>query len=75
MSKQEMPKLYSTLEVIRMLKIGMHRLFYAESLGRIPEARRIGKGRVYTEDDVEMLRQYFAEADIKKASKAKKGRE
>jgi len=51
---------YLLSEVSKMLKVRAHRIVYAVTQGLVPEPRdRFNRVRVFTDEDVERLREYF----------------
>ena len=58
-------KLYVGMkEVVRELKIPRHRIIYALSSGKIPEPGRIQGRRVFTKDDIAVIRAYFQRKEV-----------
>ncbi len=54
-------KLYSLSDVCRMTGVAYYRLYYALQMGKIPEAPKIGRQRVFGADDVERIKTFFAD--------------
>jgi DNA-binding transcriptional MerR regulator len=55
-----MNKLYSTVEVARMLDVGEHRLAYAFRTGKLDCPKlKIANKRVFTHADVRRVAEYF----------------
>ena len=52
---------FGLMEVSRETGIPYWRIIYAEQAKHLPDPMRIACKRVYTEDDVEKIRNYFAE--------------
>lgn len=65
MSEMISEKIYSMAEVCELIGIKYHRLYYAEYIGELPKVKRIGRNRFYTEQDVQVLKKYFANRGAK----------
>ena len=52
-------ELFSFCQVAEKLGVPHTTLYYHTITGKVPPPTRINKARVYTPEDVEMLRQYF----------------
>jgi DNA-binding transcriptional MerR regulator len=61
-----MSKQYSLNDVVRITGVPYYRLYYALYTGQIPEPQKIGRTRIYTEQDVQKLKEHFA---VKEAAK------
>jgi DNA-binding transcriptional MerR regulator len=46
-------------DVVRETGVPYWRLYYAELNGCLPEPKRIGRNRVYTDTDLRRIREYF----------------
>lgn len=57
---------YGLMEVSRETGIPYWRIIYAEQAKHLPDPLRIACKRVYTEDDVEKIRNYFSENEQQK---------
>lgn len=51
---------YVLKEVATLLALPYYKIYYAHYSGQVPEPRKVGKTRIYTEADLERLRRYFA---------------
>lgn len=51
--------MFSISEVARRIGVKRHRITYAHQMGYLPEVPRFQGARVYTEDDVRVVREYF----------------
>jgi DNA-binding transcriptional MerR regulator len=58
-----MSKEYTLNEVARLTGIPYHRIYYGHYTGRIREPKRVGRNRVYTEKDVQRIKEHFAGKD------------
>ncbi len=54
-----MTRLYSTIDVARLLDVAEHRIAYAHRANKLPEPLVIAGKRIYTEKDVALVREYF----------------
>ncbi len=50
----------SVSEVAEMLGVYPGRIYRAHRMGRVPEPLKVGNTRLYTDADVEQLRDYFS---------------
>jgi len=55
-----MSKEYTLNEVARLTGIPYYRIYYGHYTGRIPEPKRVGRNRIYTEADVQKITEHFA---------------
>jgi hypothetical protein len=55
--------LLTLAELSRSTGIPYYRVVYAHQTGAIPEPPRVGNHRVYTPEDVERVREHFAQRD------------
>ena len=62
-----MKKQYMIREAARIVDVRDFRIAYAIDQGYLPEPPRIGNQRIFNDEDIERIRQYFA-------SKSNKGR-
>lgn len=51
---------YLLRDVATLLALPYYKIYYAHYSGQVPEPRKVGKTRIYTEADLERLRQHFA---------------
>jgi DNA-binding transcriptional MerR regulator len=51
--------LYSTIDCVRLLGIAEHRLLYAHRTGKLAEPDRIANKRIYDEEDLKRVADYF----------------
>ena len=51
---------YLLKDVATLLALPYYKIYYAHYSGQVPEPRKVGKTRIYTEADLERLRQHFA---------------
>ena len=51
---------YVLRDVATLLALPYYKIYYAHYSGHVPEPRKVGKTRIYTEDDLERLRKHFA---------------
>jgi DNA-binding transcriptional MerR regulator len=54
---------FGLMEVSRETGIPYWRIIYAEQARHLPDPVRIARKRVYTEEDVERIRNYFTQTD------------
>lgn len=59
---------YGLIEVARMVKVSYHRIIYATKMGRLPEPVMLANKRVYTLEDIELIRDYFTRTTCKEKS-------
>jgi DNA-binding transcriptional MerR regulator len=52
-------KLYSMAQVVKELGVGYFRLYHYEYTGQLPTPKRVGRNRIYTQDDLRMLKAFF----------------
>ena len=57
---------FGLMEVSRETGIPYWRIIYAEQARHLPDPMRIACKRVYTEEDVEKIRNYFSENELQK---------
>ena len=55
-----MPKQYSLGEVARLTGIAYYRLYYAFYTDKLPEPKKVGKTRIFTDSDVQRIKEHFA---------------
>ena len=55
-----MPKQYSLGEVARLTGIAYYRLYYAFYTAKLPEPKKVGKTRIFTDRDVQRIKEHFA---------------
>jgi DNA-binding transcriptional MerR regulator len=55
-----MPNEYSLSEVARLTGVPYYRIYYSHYTGQIPEPRRVGRTRIYSEEDVQNIKEHFA---------------
>ena len=53
-------KEYTLNEVALLTGIPYYRIYYGHYTGRIPEPKRVGRNRIYTEHDVQNIKEHFA---------------
>ncbi len=51
---------YVLRDVATLLALPYYKIYYAHYSGQVPEPRRVGKTRIYTEADLERLRKHYA---------------
>lgn len=56
-------QLYSLNEVFQLTGVKYHRVYHAFRTGQLPEPAKVGRTRVFTEDDVKRIKAHFAEKD------------
>lgn len=56
---------YVLRDVANLLALPYYKIYYAHYSGLVPEPRKVGKTRIYTEEDLERLRQHFAQRNDK----------
>jgi len=56
---------YVLRDVASLLALPYYKIYYAHYSGQVPEPRKVGKTRIYTETDLEMLRKHFAQKEKK----------
>lgn len=54
-----MLKEYSLNEVARLTGVAYYRLYYAFYTGQLPEPKKVGKTRIFTENDVQNIKEHF----------------
>src|SRR5437764_300478 len=54
-----MKREYTLGEVVRLTGIPYYRIYYGHYTGRIPEPRRVGRTRIYTEAEVRRIKEHF----------------
>lgn len=59
-------KEYTLNEVALLTGIPYYRIYYGHYTGRIPEPKRVGRNRIYTEQDVKNIKEHFAMKEEKK---------
>jgi DNA-binding transcriptional MerR regulator len=52
--------LYSMADVVRETKVAHWKLYYEEYKGNLPMPKRVGRNRVYTEQDLHRIKVHFA---------------
>ena len=52
---------YLLRDVATLLALPYYKIYYAHYSGQVPEPRKVGKTRIYTEADLERLRKHFAQ--------------
>jgi DNA-binding transcriptional MerR regulator len=60
-----MPKEYTLNEVAWLTGIPYYRIYYGNYTGKLPEPKRVGRNRIYTEEDVRKIKEHFAEKEEK----------
>ena len=60
-----MPQQYSLSEVARVTGIPYYRIYYSHYTGQIPEPRRVGRTRIYSEKDVQKIKEHFSKKEKK----------
>ena len=55
-----MPQEFTLNEVARLTGIPYYRIYYGHYTGRIPEPKRVGRNRIYTDRDVRRIKEHFA---------------
>ncbi|NQV25030.1 MAG: MerR family transcriptional regulator [Rhodopirellula sp.] len=55
-----MSELFTTSQVAKLLAIKSYQLTYALSLGIVPEPQRLSGRRLFSQQDIERLRQHFS---------------
>jgi len=60
---KETLKLYSMAEVVAVLGVNYSRLYHYEYSGELPPAKRVGRNRFYTDNDVKQLKAFFAKKE------------
>jgi len=61
-----MPQEYTLNEVARLTGIPYYRIYYGHYTGRIPEPKRVGRNRIYTDRDVRRIKEHFARKEAAK---------
>lgn len=56
---------YLLRDVATLLALPYYKIYYAHYSGQVPEPRKVGKTRIYTESDLDRLRKYFAQRNAK----------
>lgn len=56
---------YVLRDVATLLALPYYKIYYAHYAGHVPEPRKVGKTRIYTEADLERLREYLAQRNAK----------
>ena len=56
---------YLLRDVATLLAMPYYKIYYAHYSGQVPEPRKVGKTRIYTEADLERLRHHFATKQCK----------
>ena len=56
---------YLLRDVATLLALPYYKIYYAHYAGHVPEPRKVGKTRIYSEADLERLRKYFAQRNAK----------
>ncbi len=56
----------TTGDVVRKLTIPRHRIIYALSIGGIPEPAKIQGRRMFTEEDLRIIRHHFKKKGVVK---------
>ncbi len=54
-----MLKEYSLGEVAQLTGVAYYRLYYAFYTGQLPEPKKVGKTRIFTEKDVQNIKEHF----------------
>src|SRR5262249_49514852 len=54
-----MPKEFTLTEVAQITGIPYYRIYYAHYTGRLPEPKRVGQNRVYTQKDIRKIQEHF----------------
>ena len=57
--EESMDHLYSTVDLARLIGVTEFRINYAHRAGKLPEPRVIAGKRIYTNEDVARVREYF----------------
>ena len=60
-----MSKEYTLNEVARLTGISYYRIYYGHYTGRIPEPKRVGRNRIYTDKDVQRIKEHFSKKEDK----------
>ena len=60
-----MPQEYTLNEVARLTGVPYYRLYYAHYTGRLPEPKRVGRNRIYTDRDVQRIKEHFTGKEAK----------
>jgi hypothetical protein len=60
-----MSKQYSLNDVVRLTGVPYYRLYYAFYTGQIPEPQKIGRTRIYTDKDVQKIKEHFTGKEAK----------
>jgi DNA-binding transcriptional MerR regulator len=55
---------WGLMEVAREIGVPYWRIIYAEQAGHLPEPMRIACKRVYTDKDVDRIRNYFVQTTL-----------
>ena len=61
---------YLLRDVATLLALPYYKIYYAHYSGQVPEPRKVGKTRLYNEDDLERLRIYFVQKEGKRTQPA-----
>jgi len=67
-----MPQEFTLNEVVRLTGIPYYRIYYGHYTGRIPEPKRVGRNRIYSEKDVQRIKEHFAEREAKNGDALRK---
>lgn len=54
---------YTVRQVADRLGVRWYRIKYSHQAGHVPEPLRVGGSRLYTEEDIRLLRAYFGKGD------------
>jgi DNA-binding transcriptional MerR regulator len=56
---------YLLRDVATLLALPYYKIYYAHYSGQVPEPRKVGRTRIYTDADLERLRRHFAQRNNK----------
>jgi len=56
---------YLLRDVATLLALPYYKIYYAHYSGLVPEPRKVGKTRIYTDADLERIRKHFAQRNGK----------
>jgi DNA-binding transcriptional MerR regulator len=61
-------KYFSTLEVQEKTGVAYYRVVYAHKMGRLPEPKHFGFRRLYTQADIDRIKAYFSNPNLRKVA-------
>jgi DNA-binding transcriptional MerR regulator len=66
-----MPQQYSLCEVARLTGVAYYRLYYAFYTGQLSEPAKIGRTRIFTDKDVQKIKEHFSKKEKSTNGKTK----